>query len=178
VNASELVRKGVPIWRMELCGAGDTVRVNSRNSWGVAVGMRTALIEEVIRNLLAFFEVMGYLLSLLKSTRFRPRSTRKQAAIIMKSGTRCRFKQAICPQYEIMGALVAPRLRSPRAICGATGARTEGIRQLRIFSGQNAMTTGSRGLTRAVTRHEQGSVCRQTPALVEGERSTQHMGEW
>ena len=144
----------------------------------MAVGMRTALVEEAIRNLLALFEVMGYLLSILKSAQIPPRSTRKQAAIIMKSGTRCRFKQAICPQYEIMGALVAPRLRSPRAICGATGARAEKIRQRRDFWGQNAMTTGSRGLTRAVTRHEQGSVRRQTPALVEGEWSTQHMGEW
>ena len=140
--------------------------------------MRTALVEDAIRNLFAFLEVMGYLLSILKTARIPPRSTRKQAAIIMKSGTRCRFKQAICPQYAIMGAIVAPPLRPPRAICGATGARTEGIRQLRDFCGQNAMTTGSRGLTCAVTRHERGSARRETPALVHGEWSTQYLGEW
>jgi len=105
--------------------------------------MRTALVEEAIRNLFAFIEVMGYLLSILKSSRIPPRSTRKQAAIIIKSGTRCRFKQASFPQYAILGAIVAPRLRPPCAICGATRSRTEGTRQLRDFCGQNAMTTGS-----------------------------------
>ena len=91
MNASDWVRNGVPIWRMELCGAGATVRAKSRTSWRIAIGIRTALVEEAIRNLFAFYEVMGYLLSILKSTRIRPQSTRKQAAIIMKSGTAVRI---------------------------------------------------------------------------------------
>jgi len=138
--------------------------------------MRTALVEEAIHNLFSFYEVMGYLLSILKSTKVRPRSTREQAAIIKKSRIRCSIKEEICQQYAIMGAIVAPRRLPPRATCGATGSRAEGIRKLRNSCGQNAMTTVFRDLTRAVTRHERGSVRPQTPALIEGVWSTQIEG--